>query len=354
MGAVSGRVPGGVGQQVAQDLDDAQPVGHHGGKIGGQFDPQVAASPAAREGGAGLIQQRGHGGRFGTDPQGAGLDAGHVQQIVYQPAHVVGLPVDDADERADHLRGGQHGRVAQQGGGGALDGGQRGAQLVTDHGQELGPQPLHILQRRQVLQGHHEGVRPAGPVGGDGRRVDQGGDRASAGHLDDDLLGAHRLPGAQRPGQGDLFEGHLPAVAAPEGQDPEQVLQGLVRLPQAVDDPVRLPVGRHQASRPRVEHDYAHRRGVDQGLQVGADPLLVPVAAGVGKDQRRLRGEQDQGVLVFPGELLAAFLGGQAEVADPLLPEADRRPQKGDDRIHRQGRPEPGQAQGPDMAQQVR
>ena len=68
---------------------------------------------------------------------------------------------------------------------------------------------------------------------------------------------------------------------------------------------------------------------MDQGLQfrVGA-PVFVPVLAGVGGHRRLGRGTGKKGPLVFPGELL-----------DGLLAARDRRPQKGDDEPHRQGRP---------------
>ena len=51
-----------------------------------------------------------------------------------------------------------------------------------------------------------------------------------------------------------------------------------------------------------------HRRGVDQGLEVGPGPLLLPVAAGVGDGQGRLGGEEDQASLIVGGELGAPSL----------------------------------------------
>ena len=70
-------------------------------------------------------------------------------------------------------------------------------------------------------------------------------------------------------------------------------------IAQAADDPPRLPVDRHRVPRLRVEDQDAHGSGVHQGLQVGPGPLLLPVPAGVGDDQRRLGGEHHQGLLVF-------------------------------------------------------
>ena len=99
-GSRLGRVAGGVGQQVVQDLEDALPVGHHRGQIGRQLDAQDVPAPRAQEGVAGLIHQPGQSRRFGLHRQGAGLDAGHVQQVVDQAPHVIGLLVDDAKEEA--------------------------------------------------------------------------------------------------------------------------------------------------------------------------------------------------------------------------------------------------------------
>ena len=93
-------------------------------------------------------------------------------------------------------------------------------------------------------------------------------------------------------------------------------------------------------SRPGVQDHDAHRRGVDQGLQVGPGPLLVPVAAGVGDDHRRLGGEHDQGLLIFLAELSPALPLGHVEVADALAPVEDRRGQEGHHGTHRHGRAE--------------
>ena len=58
--------------------------------------------------------------------------------------------------------------------------------------QELGTLPLQLLDRRQVLHGHHQRRDRAVRVM-DRRRVDQRRDAAPAGHRELDLLGAHRL-----------------------------------------------------------------------------------------------------------------------------------------------------------------
>ena len=120
---------------------------------------------------------------------------------------------------------------------------------------------------------------------------------------------------------------------------------------QVVDDPSRLPVDRRHAPRLRVEHQDAHRRGVDQGLQVGPGPLLVPVPAGVGDDQRSLGGEHHQGLLVFGGEL--HLLLAHVEGPDALPQAADGRGQEGQNGADGHRRAELGKAQGSDVAVEV-
>ena len=93
---------GRVGQQIADDLDDAPPVGHHQGQIGRNVDGEVVPAPRAAEGAPCPVHQHRHLRRFGSDRQRARLDARHVQQVGNQVVHVVGLLVDDPEELADH------------------------------------------------------------------------------------------------------------------------------------------------------------------------------------------------------------------------------------------------------------
>ena len=177
LAGVSGR----VGQQVVQHLDDAPPVGQDPGQVRRQVDVQVVPAAPALEPAPGLVHQDGRRHGFGGYRQGAGLDAGHVEQVADQVAHVLGLVADDPEELG-HLGGVQRRRCLQQGIRRPLDGGQRGPQLVAHHAQELGPQPLQLLHRRHVLQGHdHRLDLPI--LREDGRGVDQGGDAAPVGRL---------------------------------------------------------------------------------------------------------------------------------------------------------------------------
>ena len=281
--------------------------------------------------------------------QGAGLDAGHVQQVADQVAHALRLVPDDPEELG-HLRRVQVGGILQQGVRRSLDGGQGGPQLVADHAQELGPQPLQLLQGRQVLYGNdHRLHLPL--LREDGSGVDQGGDAAPAGGPEHHLLGPHRLPGDQGLGQGQLPQGDLPPVGPPVGQHLQKLLRRAARLAQAADDPPGLPVDRHRVPRPGVQDQHAHRRGVHQGLQVGPGPLLVPVAAGVGDDQGRLGGEHHQGLLVLGGEL--DLLLAHVDAPDTLPPVTERRGQEGKGRAHRHRRLEFRQAQLPGVAVEV-
>ena len=145
------------------------------------------------------------------------------------------------------LRGGPHrhrvgllGRVelrfgVQRGGRRTLDRGQRLAQLVAHHTQELGPQPLQLLERRQVLQGDHNRLDRA-VRRTDRCCVDQHGDAPPVRDRDLDLFRAHRLGIAELVGERELAEPDLAPVAAPVGDDLQQLLRRGVRTEQLSDD----------------------------------------------------------------------------------------------------------------------
>ena len=295
--------------------------------------------------------------RLGGDRQRARLDAPRIQQVADQAAHVIGLLVDDPEE-LKYLGRLRRRRAVQHGRGRALDCGQRGPQLVAHHAQELGPQPLQFLQRSQVLQGDDQGLHLT-VLGMDRRGVDQRGDTPAIGDRDHDLLGAHQLGAAQllRQSQRELVQGNLPPVGSPVRQHLQQLLRGAVRHAQASDDPLRFPVERHRMAGPRIEDHHAHRRGVDQGFQVGPRPPLGLVRAGVGDGCRRLRREQHQDLFVLTGELRSALLLGEKEGADVHAAMAYRRSLQGLRPHQVRGKAErpdvTGQVPQPDGARQV-
>ena len=256
------------------------------GQVGREVDVERVPASGAQEGVPGPVHQDCDLHRFGADRQRARFDARHVQQAADQVPHVVGLVDDDAQELA-YLGGVQVRRGVQHGGRRAPDGGQRSAQLVAHHAEELGPQPLHLLQGCHVLHGDDDGLHPA-LSRPDGRGIEQHGDASAAGGLHHDLLGPHRLAGAERLGEGQLLQGELAPVGAPHGQHLQELFRRLVRVPQAIDDPPRLAVERHRSPGPQGEDGDADGRGVDQGLEVRPGAPLVPVPAGVGDDQRDL------------------------------------------------------------------
>ena len=149
-----GRVPGGVGEEVVQHLHDALAVGHHRRKPGRQVDEHGVPGAAREEGVARLVDERRHLRRLGLDRERARVDAPRVEQVGDEADHVIGLPVDDAEELA-HLDRAEHPPGAEHRGGRALDGGQRRAQLVAHQAEELRAQALELLERREVLQGDH-------------------------------------------------------------------------------------------------------------------------------------------------------------------------------------------------------
>ena len=237
--------------------------------------------------------------------------------------HVVCLLVDDPVELA-HLGRLQFRRAAQESGGRSLDRGQRGSQLVAHHAQELGLQPLQLVQRRQVLHGGDR--RNDRAVRGTGRReVDQHPHAATVGDRQHDLLGTHRLGVPQQQPQAKLVEGDLSPIGKPARYRLQQRARGPVtRRTQDVDNPARLLIQRHRPSVPDVEDRDTHWEGLDQGLQFGPGPLLAPVRASVGDRGCGLRRKQDEDLFVLARELRPSFLVAQEDVADVLAPMTHR------------------------------
>ena len=191
-----GSVPRRVGEEVVEHLHDAPPVGHHGGQAGGQVDQDGVTPAAAQERGSRPLHQNRHLRGLGRDRERARLDAPRVEQVADQASHVPGLLDDDAVELA-HLGRVECRRFLQEGRRRALDGGQRLAQLVAHQAQELGPQPLDLVERREVLHGHHHRADGAA-LGADRRGVDQRPKAPPVGDGEHDLLGAHRLARAEQ------------------------------------------------------------------------------------------------------------------------------------------------------------
>ena len=320
------RVAGGVGEQVAEHLHDAGAVGHHARQVRRQVDGHVVAGAAGQERAARRVDERARVGRLGIDRQGAGVDAAGVEQVADEVRHAVGLVVDDAEElhelgRAERTPGAEHG------GGGPLDGGERRAQLVAHHAEEVGAHAVELLERGEVLQRDHDGLDPA--VAADGGRAEQGGHAGPVGHREHDLLGPHPLGAAEHRRERERAQRKLAAVGAPAGDHVEEVLGGAAGLAQALDDAPSLAVERDQARRRRVEHHHADRGGVDQRLEVGARAALVAEGAGVGDGDRGLRGEQHEQFLVVRREAGGAGLLGQPEAADVFAEVAHRRALEG-------------------------
>ena len=99
---------------------------------------------------------------LGRDGERSRLDAARVEEVRDQAPHAVGLPVDDAEELAHlgprRIRGRmEHGRRR------ALDRGERRAQLVAHHLEELRALPLELLERREILHRDDDRGRPLPP-----------------------------------------------------------------------------------------------------------------------------------------------------------------------------------------------
>ena len=178
----------------------------------------------------------------------------------------------------------------QQGGGRALDRGQRRAQLVAHHAQELRAQAFELLDRREILHGDDH------PLDGAVRGPDRGGvdqDRrvAPVGGREPDFLAAHRLAALQRVGQRGPGQVDLAAVCAPEGDDLQHLLGAVAGRAQPLDDALALPVDReHVAGRGVKDHD-TDRHGVDQGVEVRPQALGDAFLRSIGDGGCRPRGD---------------------------------------------------------------
>ena len=156
-----------------------RPVGHDQWQVRRKVHLEVALDPGAQEPAPGLVHHVRNVGGSEFNRQRSRLDAGRVQQVADQVMHVVNLLVYDPVELDHHCRV-QVRRAIEQGAGGTLDGGQRCAQLVADHAQELGPQPFQVLQGCHVLQGDDEGLDLA-ILRADGRCIEQRGYASTVG-----------------------------------------------------------------------------------------------------------------------------------------------------------------------------
>ena len=148
-------VPGGVGEEVVQHLHDAPPVGHRARQADGKVHHDAVPTAAADEGIPRPLHQLGQLRGLRRDRERARVDAARIEKVADQAPHVARLRDDDAVELA-HLGRVERRRVLQQRRRRAPDGGQRRAQLVAHQAQELRPQPLDLVERRQVLNGDHQ------------------------------------------------------------------------------------------------------------------------------------------------------------------------------------------------------
>ena len=205
----------------------------------------------------GLVHEAGDFRRLGGNRQRAGLDTPLVQQVRNEADHVIGLLVDDPEER-HRLRRIRGQRGAQDGGRRALDRHQRRPQLVAHHAEEVRPHPLQFLEWRQILHGDHDrldlAVRPP-----DRGAVDQHPGASPVRHRNHDLLRPHRLAATELLRQRQLAESHLASVGPPERGHLQQLLHRLVRQADRLDNPPRFAIDRLRPAGPGVEHHHADR-----------------------------------------------------------------------------------------------
>jgi hypothetical protein len=116
--------------------------------------------------------------RLAAHLQASGVDAGYVEQLGDEPGDAVGVGVDGLQHQA-FLVVGEPFPLGEQGGGEALDGGERGAQFVGDGGDQFGVAALGAAPGLGVAQGDDDPADGAGGAGADVARGDE--DLAAAG-----------------------------------------------------------------------------------------------------------------------------------------------------------------------------
>lgn len=149
----------GVGPQIGQRLLDAQqePVGRlPGGDVG---------LDVPSDGGADVDGLAAHLQLTGVDPR-------DVEQLGDEPGDPVGVGVDGLQHQP-LLVVGEAFPLGEQGGGEALDRGERGAQFVGDGGDQLGVAALGAAASLGVAQGDDESPDGPGGPGADVARGDQ-------------------------------------------------------------------------------------------------------------------------------------------------------------------------------------
>ena len=112
----------------------------------GDCKQDLVPAAAAGEGGPGLLDDLPQICGLRADRKGAGLDAGHVQEVVHQLPQTVCLLIDDLEQLAA-LLGGEGTLAPQRRRRRTLDGRERRLQFVGHHAHELCAEPLQRLLR---------------------------------------------------------------------------------------------------------------------------------------------------------------------------------------------------------------
>ena len=293
-------VPGGVREQVGEDLNDAPGVDHYPREVRRHVDLHVLNSPPAQIRPPCLVHEIRNVRRPRVHRERAGVDAPGVQQIADEPLHAVDLLVDEPEE-LPRLRRIEARRSPERRRRRALDGDERGAKLVAHHLEELRALALELFERSEILHGDDHGDDRA-VLGADRGRVEKGGDASPVRHGEHDLLGAHGLDVSQLRGERELFEAHLAPVGARAGKVLEELLGRLPGIAEAPHEALRFAVEREQSAGRGIEDRDADGGGLDKGLEVGPRALFGTVGASVRDGGRGLRGEEREDLLVFDGE----------------------------------------------------
>ena len=278
-----------VRQQVPEQLAQPLAVSLHGGKRGRDARRHAHLVLAERDDGGRLPDELLDVHRVEGVRERPRLDARGVENVADEVGEPGGLALDQAEERLALLRR-QLAPTAVEGLGAADHRGHRRAQLVRDHGHEVGP------ERREPAQlGDGAALGLVGPD-----VLDGGGDLAGEEHHHLDLLGRELRPAVARDRQRaerpvrqrerchDLL-GSLPCDPAAGGED-RVGLSGQVDLEAVERDHARELVAERCERLPLLERGAERAgRAVDGLEHVGAVPEPVAQVLGLGGPRLRQR-----------------------------------------------------------------
>ena len=164
-----GRVLDGVVQNVDEHLLDEEGIEGHQRQVGGQVDVDTAIAETLLHADQRAADHLFQGLPVLSNPDAAGLEPRHLEQVLHQAVQAVGLLVNRLRELASR-RGVEARLLLDQSAGRAGDGRQRGAEIVGDGAEQGVPESLRLGAEVRLLSLVHQrhALDREGGLGGEG------------------------------------------------------------------------------------------------------------------------------------------------------------------------------------------